>query len=260
LKCKAIMSLIFALVMSFPAPAQEEGLDVYYDFETLEAKDKSGNGRDGTVKGKPKLIDGVEGKAWQFDGATSIDMTFPIMTAPDPALSIRCFFKADEVKGQHTIYDEGGAWTGFCVRIMDGKLEFATVCCDANHPPPVIISVPFDDTRDWHELAAIYDHGKMSLWLDGELVGEDKTKWDELGSHGQSGAIGNMSPGDTAFGSAGDYFVGAMDEFRIYSRALQPSELKLDVSPRDKLATLWGELKFLTSLHISSKLKSISKG
>ena len=126
---------------------------------------------------------------------------------------------------------------------MDGKLEFATVCCGANHPPPVIISVPFDDTRDWHELAAIYDHGKMSLWLDGELMGEEKTKWEELGSHGQSGAIGNMSPGDTAFGSSGDYFVGAMDEFRIYSRALQPNELKLDVSSKDKLAVLWGGLK-----------------
>jgi hypothetical protein len=228
------------ILMAF---AQEEGLEVYYDFDTPDAKDKSGNGRDGAVTGKPKLIEGVEGKAWLFDGAVAVNMTFPIMTAPDPALSIRCFFRADEVKGQHVIYDEGGAWTGFCVRIMDGKLEFATVCCGANHPPPVIISVPFSDTKDWHDLAAIYDHGKMSLYLDGEKAGEKETKWKELGAHGQSGAIGNMSPGDTAFGTAGEYFVGAIDEFRVYSRPLRPEELKLAVSPRDKLAVLWGRVK-----------------
>ncbi len=222
---------------------EEEGLDVRYDFDTLEAKDKSGNGRDGTVVGSPELIEGVEGKAWLFNGATVVDLTFPIMTESDPALSIRCFFKADEVRGQHVIYDEGGAWTGFCVRIMDEELQFATVCCDANHPPPVIISVPFSDTKNWHDLAAIFDHGKMLLYLDGERVGEEEAEWKELGGHGQPGAIGNMSPGDTAFGPAGDYFVGAMDEFRIYSRPLTPKELKLAVSLKDKLAVLWGAVK-----------------
>ncbi|MFQ6043860.1 MAG: LamG domain-containing protein [Candidatus Poribacteria bacterium] len=240
--------LIFLSPISFPfvfqANAAEEGLDVYYKLDTEKAVDESGNGRDGVIEGKPKLVDGVEGKAWQFDGTTAINMDFPIMTAPDPALSIRCFMKADDVRGQHVIYDEGGAWTGYCVRIMDDELQFATVCCDQNHPPPVIISAPFSDTKNWHELAAVYDHGKMALYLDGEKVGEEETKWKELGGHGQSGAIGDMSPGDTAFGPAGEHFVGSLDEFRIYSRGLVEKELKLQVSKRGNLAVTWGALKF----------------
>ncbi len=245
-----IIVIAISTILSIPLQSEaqeEEGLDVYYDFDTLKAEDKSGNGRDGTVVGNPKLIEGVGGKAWEFDGVTAIDMTFPIMKEADPALSIRCFFKADEVRGQHIIYDEGGAWTGFCVRIMDEELQFATVCCDANHPPPVIISVPFSDTKDWHDLAAIYDHGKMFLYLDGENMGEEETKWNELGGHGQPGAIGNMSPGDTAFGPAGNYFVGAMDEFRIYSRPLTSNELKLAVSLKGKLPVFWGAVKQQTS-------------
>jgi len=241
-----LIIIVVFVILSIPLRLQaqkEEGLDVYYDFDTPEAKDKSGNGRDRTVAGGPKLIDGVEGKAWLFDGATVVNMTFPIMKEADPALSIRCFFKADEVTGQHVIYDEGGAWTGFCVRIMDRELQFATVCCDANHPPPVIISAPFSDTKNWHDLAAIYDHGKMALYLDGEMVGEEEAKWKELGGHGQAGAIGHISPGDTAFGPGGDFFVGAMDEFRIYSRPLTAKELKLAVSLKGKLAVLWGAVK-----------------
>ena len=70
------------------------------------------------IEGKSKLIDGVVGKAWQFDGKIAINMGFPIMKVPDPALSIWCFMKANDVRGQHVIYDEGGGWTGFCVRTL----------------------------------------------------------------------------------------------------------------------------------------------
>ena len=241
--------LIFLLLVSFyfvlqAKAAEEEGLEVFYNLDTADAVDKSGNGRDGAVEGKPKLVQGVLGKAWQFDGTTAINMSFPIMTASDPALSIRCFLKADEVRGQHVIYDEGGAWTGYCVRIMDSELQFATVCCDQNHPPPGIISAPFSDTNNWHDLAAVYDHGKMALYLDGEKLGEEETKWKELGGHGQSGAIGDMSPGDTAFGPAGEHFVGSLDEFRIYSRALLEKELQMKVAKQGNLCITWGSLKF----------------
>jgi len=247
-KGKLFFLLLFSCIsfnFVLPARSAEEGLEVYYTLDKEKANDESGNSRDGVIEGKPKLIDGFVGKAWQFDGTTAINMSFPIMTAPDPALSIRCFIKVDDVRGQHVIYDEGGAWTGYCVRIMDSELQFATVCCDQNHPPPVIISAPFSDTNDWHDLAAVYDHGKMALYLDGEKLGEEETKWKELGGHGQSGAIGDMSPGDTAFGPAGEHFVGALDEFRIYSRALLEKELQMEVSRKGNLAIIWGTLKLL---------------
>jgi hypothetical protein len=238
-----VSSISFYFILS--SKAAEEGLDVYYSLDQEQAIDESGNGRDGEIEGKPKLVDGIEGKAWHFDGATAINMGFPIMTAADPALSIRCFFKADEVRGQHVIYDEGGAWTGYCVRIMDSELQFATVCCAQNHPPPAIISASFTDTQNWHDLAAVYDHGKMSLYLDGEKLGEEEAQWQELGGHGQPGAIGDMSPGDTAFGPAGEHFVGVLDEFRIYSRGLLEKELQLDVSRKSKVTLTWGTLKLL---------------
>lgn len=239
--------IVFLMLVGFISFGEllqaEEGLDVYYDFETESATDQSGNGRDGEVVGAVDLIDGAVGKAWQFDGATVINMTFPIMTQADPELSIRCFILPDEIDMQHIIYDEGGGWTGFTVRIMDGNLEFATVCCTEAHPPPVIISAKYPDTDDWTEIAAVFGKGQMFLYINGKEVGTEQTDWQELGDHGQPGGIGEMSPGDTAFGGGGGFFMGGIDEFRIYSRMLQPEELDLSVSPQDKLAATWGSIK-----------------
>lgn len=221
----------------------EEGLDVYYDLETDEAADQSGNGRDGEIAGAPNIIDGAVGKAWEFNGSTVINMNFDIMKLADPELSIRCFIQPQELAGEHIIFDEGGAWTGYTVRIMDGELQFATVCCDAAHPPPIIVAADVPETEDWFEIAAVFGKGKMLLYIDGEKVGEEATEWQELGAHGQPGGIGQMSPGDTAFGGGGGFFIGGIDEFRIYSRMLQPEELDLAVSYSGNLADTWGGLK-----------------
>ena len=241
------VSVVFLLFMGFAAfhkPVHaEEGLDVYYSFDTDEAVDESGNGRDGAVEGNVELIDGAVGKAWQFDGTTVVNLDFPIMTQADPEISIRCFIKPEELTGQYIIYDEGGAWTGLCVRIMDGELQFATVCCGETHPPAVIISAELPDTEDWIEIAVVFGKGNMLLYINGKKVGEEATDWQELGAHGQDGGIGQMSPGDTAFGGGGAFFVGGIDEFRIYSRMLQPEELSTAVSHQGKLAVTWGSLK-----------------
>ena len=224
--------------------SQEANLELYLDFETDEALDISGNERHGVVSGKPLLVQGPVGQAWEFDGATMIELNDQIFKDPDPELSIRCYIQPMDVNGERIIFDEGGAWTGFTVRIMDGMLEFATVCCDANHPPPEIVTTESPPLDEWVEIAATYGADGMFLYVDGELVGSVDPKWDELGAHGQPAAIGQKSSGDTAFGGGGGFFVGGMDEFRLYSRKLEPNEVALPVQPKHSLlTTTWAYLK-----------------
>ena len=71
----------------------------------------------------------------------------------------------------------------------------------------------------------------------------------ELGGHGQPGSIGEAGS-NTAFTEGEDFnvegpgfFVGGIDELRVYSRALQPEDFATAVSSRDKLAATWGSLK-----------------
>ena len=80
--------------------------------------------------------------------------------------------------------------------------------------------------------------------MSGKNVGEKQTEWPELVEHGQYGSIGEKSRGTTAFDEGEGFFVGGIDEFRVYRRALQPEEFKsLAVSYQGKLATTWGILK-----------------
>lgn len=247
MRLNSILVGFFMLVgfMYFCGMAQaQDNLTVYYDFETEEATDQSGNGLDGAViGGTPELIDGVVGKAWQFDGGIMIEMDYPEFKAARTELSMRCFIKPEDVQNQQIIYEEGGAWKGFCVRIKDGDLEFGVVCCGEDHPPPVFVSAELSKTGNWIEIAAVFDKGTISLYIDGNKVGEEETEWAELDGHGQAGGVGEMQSGDTAFNDGNGFFVGGIDEFRVYSRALQSAELVSSVSASGKLAVTWADLK-----------------
>ena len=222
----------------------QDGLELYISFDTDQPNDESGNGRDGELVGRPDLIDGVVKQAWEFDGtSTVINLLDQIFKDPDAELSIRFYMKPNDMNGQRIIFDEGGAWTGFTVRIFDGMLQFATVCCGADHPPPEIIETDAPDDGQWHEVAAVFGQGKMFLYLDGIEADMAETDWEQLSGHGQPGAIGNLSPGDTAFGGGRGFYSGGLDEFRLYSRMLSANEVALSVSPEGRLALAWGEVK-----------------
>ncbi len=134
---RTLLALTGLLAAVAVAQAQDDAaLEFHLSFDSDQAADESGNGRDGAVVGNPSVVAGVVGEAWDFDGGTQIDLNDQMFMDPDVELSIRVWILPSDLDTMRTIYDEGGAWTGFTVRIMDGMLEFGTVCCDAAHPPP----------------------------------------------------------------------------------------------------------------------------
>ena len=230
----------FALTLN----AQEDGLELYLSFDTDKPNDESGNGRDGALVGKGELIEGVVKKAWEFDGtATVINFSHKIFKDPDPELSARFYMKASDMNGQRIIFDEGGAWSGFTVRILDGVLQFATVCCGADHPPPEIIETDAPDDGQWHEIAVVFGQGQMFLYVDGVEADKTETDWQQISAHGQPASIGHKSSGDTAFGGGNGFYSGGLDEFRLYSRMLSADDVALNVSPAGRLALAWGDVK-----------------
>ncbi len=252
----SVVFFVFVLLAGFclleQAEAQgEEGLKAYYDLETEDPEDKSGNNLHGAPEGAPKLIDGAMGKAWEFNGTTRINIDYQDFKNATPELSVSCFILPEDDQGGHIIFEEGGAWTGFGLRILDGELQFGTICCGEVHPEPMVVSAELPDTEDWIDVAAVYDNGKMILYMNGKNVGEGAAEWQQLGGHGQPGSIGGIGNGNTAFAEGADVndtppgsFIGGIDEVRVYQRALQPDEIRsAAVSSRDKLASTWGSLK-----------------
>uniref|UniRef100_UPI00260A2BB0 hypothetical protein n=1 Tax=Thermococcus sp. TaxID=35749 RepID=UPI00260A2BB0 len=64
-----LLGLTFQRVSSAPSGVNlNRGLVAYYSFDHCDARDDSGNGHDGTIYGSPECVDGVKGKALEFDG------------------------------------------------------------------------------------------------------------------------------------------------------------------------------------------------
>ena len=100
---------------------------------------------------------------------------------------------------------------------------------------------------EWHHLAVAYGVDGAHIYMDGEVVAE-----------ADGGAALTPNTDELRFGHGlspnGPYWwYGRLDEFALYSRALEPAEIGqffqggvtgvLDVQPRGKLSVSWAELK-----------------
>ena len=98
--------------------------------------------------------------------------------------------------------------------------------------------------NEWHHVSSTFDGDMIRQYIDGELDTEWKPPGNELFSVDIVFRIGKSQ---TPLGGT----VCFVDEVAIYSRALTEDEIKsdmnngvfFDVSPREKLATTWANLK-----------------
>lgn len=98
--------------------------------------------------------------------------------------------------------------------------DFEDMATGANHPIHGKTAVPLGS---WHHVAATYDGATWRLYLDGVLDGEsvaDATPRQDSIQHFGLGAAFNSK------GEAAGALIGALDEVRVYSRALTADELR----------------------------------
>ncbi|RKU38989.1 hypothetical protein C6496_03615 [Candidatus Poribacteria bacterium] len=238
--------LFFGLItMTMVGEAQDLVLHLSFDELVGDvAKDLSDFGNDATFKGNPKLIEGVFGKALEFDGKTSGQI--PDHPSLDIVDGITIEFWAI-VKGGEAIQsgvEKGVAWIGGLYNLAalyNGGtiLQFFDLpdpCNDDNIGPSI-------QDGEWHFLAGTWDGDDILLYIDGELEAEMPCKG-ELEPNNDPLFIG-------ARGGSGRFLTGALDEIKMYNYALTKDELLKDmeepvtlhVDAQDKLATVWARLK-----------------
>ena len=238
--------LFFVLIVLITGGAAQE-LVLHLSFDEFAgdvAKDLSEFGNDATFKGNPKLIDGVFGKALEFDGKTSGQI--PDNASLDIVDGITIEFWTI-VKGGDAIQsgvEKGVAWVAGLYNLAalyNGGtiLQFFDLpdpCNDDNIGPSI-------QDGEWHFLAGTWDGSDILLYIDGELEAEMPCKG-ELKPNNDPLFIG-------ARGGSGRFLTGALDEIKVYNYALTKDELLKDmeepitlhVEAQDKLATVWARLK-----------------
>ena len=198
------------------------GLVAYYSFDHCDARDDSGNGHDGTIYGSPECVDGPVGKAFEFDGASYIRVPYSPQLAPKcytvnvwfkPAHDVHVGDSGSEIvsKGIDKLYYEI-QWGGPAAK-EDNEVEF---WLENSEDSDAFVYSPPIQPNMWYMATMEYCNGVLKAYINGRLVNEttvDIVPYDD----GEDLYIATADSG---------YFVGVIDEVRIYNRALTDFEVQ----------------------------------
>jgi hypothetical protein len=206
----------------------DSGLVAYYPFNG-NANDESGNGHNGTILGATLTTDrfGIASRAYMFNGSSYIVASSSGLPSAERTVSV--WFYATFI-GRPVVLGYGGGTCGTSLFIeLTGCATGAygvTSHCGANTLGHTYAQPPL---LAWHHFVVVTDSSGTALYFDGVMVAENTTFINNTDTENRDLAIGvDVSPSGTAPYTDGcvGYFVGKIDDTRIYNRALTDSEIQ----------------------------------
>lgn len=257
---KLILCLLIAglITVFYSIGETQEGLILWFSFNGSGdvAKDASGNGNDGTIV-DAKRVAGKYGQGISIDKQDQYVEISNVLKSPG---TIEFWFKPNWNGSDGETYRLFDANTGAIYwTIGKGKetggrtntfgfyFEDASDADFHNWQIPAKDAIPA--AGEWYHIAATWDFdaGDAFFYINGEEVSN-------VSGLGQFPPL-NANP-KIGFNVGTNYMPahngadGIIDEFAIYIKALEPDEIKRDmtelslaVKPVDKLATTWGKIK-----------------
>ncbi len=221
----------YAVTVKSDSGALASGLQMYYAFADSSdlALDASGNGHDGVLHGTTWAEEGPRPGCRQFGTGNYIDAGSTVNFASWEQYSISVWFRRDTSIGDTTGYGD----KLFCkttwyndehLRVIpDGSLHFNVFTGGGPYPIYGYGASCYQDFRDnhWHHVAIIRDGTRIEMWIDGELRSASSNAV-TITSNTQPIYLG-YSPSPDSYQKR--YWPGAIDEFRIYNRALGSNEV-----------------------------------
>jgi hypothetical protein len=214
-----------------PEPDPQRGPVAYYPFNG-NASDESGNGKDGTVDGAVLTTDrlGNAGSAYLFDGEDD-SISLPYFSKFEAFTKV--IWARIDSSGSVEIFQTGNAIWEYIPDI--DRIHFA-IHFDRNggadRPSGISTSAydynfPVGDIEGrWVQLALVFAvDGNARFYIDGTEVevGDRRT---DSGMTGKYNVANIGARGNTRTGSTGFFFKGAIDDVRLYDRALEAAEIQ----------------------------------
>jgi len=213
-----IHMLALAISMFSNAQIPTNGLIGYWPFNG-NANDMSGSNNNGIVYGPTLTTDhcGIENSAYYFNGSDDIIATSIQYSNPNP-FSISLWFKTLQ-SGWFILFTP--VQTGLtnqwdrCVWIDNtGHLTFFTYPGSQK----LITSSGVYNDNYWHHVIASLSSTGMLLYIDGQLCASDYSVTSAQSASGYWRFGGHQYSGNTSM-------IGALDNIRIYNRALSTAEI-----------------------------------
>ncbi len=246
---------LLVVPFSHAANEPEESLILYMSFDMIDDKqtfDHSLYGNNGELKGDPEHVAGRFGKALEFDGESEyVEIPHHEILSVDKNVTVMAWIHTERLTGPGE-----GRWQGILTKGNNPRsyslwTDAQTKCLHFSVGPPngggTVCNTEIK-LNEWQHVVAQIDEGTHRYWLNGVMVGEIANRPDPPG-------LNDLKP--VIIGTAGannqTYFLGMIDEVRIWNRALTEEEVNdhkekghfeiFAVDPRQKLATTWGSLK-----------------
>jgi hypothetical protein len=188
-------------------------------------EDASGQGNHGKATGNPKKVPGRIGGALEFDGVGDfLEAPHHPSQSPFPLTASAWFRTANAFPAHTGLINKykAGSNIGWQILLHQGTVRAWYFKDRQNHTWDGQSGIGGGTVNDgtWHHVAFVVDETGARLYLDGASIAQ--RGW--TGKQGPTAATDPLSigryPGDrTLFG-------GAIDDVRIYSRALSPPEIQ----------------------------------
>ena len=181
-----------------------------------DARDASGNNRHGSIQGARATADrfGRAGGAMLFDGKAYIELPLDINPGNYPRLTFTAWVRADDASPTRQVmsHDNGSYDRSLGIDPRGGGTGWSAFAGTGG----VLGFKPVEKGR-WTFVAGVWDQTtrKVRLMVDDTVM----EKSGEIGGSDRKLSLGR-NPG------YGEYFVGAIDDVRLYDRALDPSEIR----------------------------------
>ena len=233
----------------------EDALILYMSFDTInriQTIDHSKYENHGEIKGNAKHVQGKFGKALQFDGVSEfVEIPHHESLTVEQDVTVMAWIHTERHTGPDNARWQGIMAKGNNPRSYSLWTEANSKCLHFSVGPPQgggSVCKGEIKLNEWQHVVAQVSNGTHRYWINGEKVGEVGNKPNPPGEADTSPVVIG-----TAGGGNIRYFLGMIDEVRIWNRALSEKEIheQMDkghfeifpVDPRQKITTTWGNLK-----------------
>lgn len=202
----------------------------FEDASGLKIADASGNGfRAGMDGGAAAVSGGLKGRGAKFDGAGWLRVDEPaVFNAPD--LTVSLWVKPEVLRGRRGlvckrfaggeapfILTQNGAAIGFEATDAEHRWSF-------NFQSPAVLKEGV-----WTHVAAVARRGQgITLYADGKAVAEKKNPADRIANDEPLILGREQWGGDPATTKTPGFYIGLMDDVKVWTRALTPEEIRAE--------------------------------
>ncbi len=250
-----LASMMFTIVGHATADLADD-LVVYFSFDNIEGKrvlDESGNGLNAEVIKNTKFVEGKHGNAVHITGETEDCVN--VLTADkleiDGAITMMAWVYHEDWTGRTFQWFDKGSYSaetkhGYGMAVFDIEEHgsgIGVIVGGAVRTHLITLKSLEDET--WHHIVGTCEDKRVKIYLNGETLTEHEVGFNFIGINEENLRIG-CAKGKPEYAFEG----GSIDEVAIWSRVLSEDEIRtaaqgplFPVSPKDKVATMWGDIK-----------------